>query len=164
MKILYVLRHAKSSWSNLNISDFERPLNDRGLKTAPFMGKIMLKNNFQPEFLLSSPAVRAKETADLIKISANLQISVSFDERIYEASPQTLLHIVSELSNSLNSAMIVGHNPGLEALVKALTGEFQAMPTAGLAVIDFDTENWSEVTSDIGKLRTVIRPKEELKN
>jgi phosphohistidine phosphatase len=164
MKILYVLRHAKSSWDNPNIADFDRPLNERGLKTAPFVGEIMLKNNFQPEFLISSPAIRARETADLVKISAHLKTSVSFDERIYEASPQTLLHIVSELNDSVNSAMIIGHNPGLEALIKALTGEFQAMPTAGLAVIDLDTENWSSINSESGKLRTVIRPKEKLKN
>ncbi len=163
MKILYVLRHAKSSWDNPNLADFERPLNERGLKTAPFIGETMLKNNFQPQLLLSSPAIRAKETADLIKVSAKLKTSVKFDERIYEASLQVLLHIVSDLSEKIDSAMLIGHNPGLEGLIKFLTGEFQAMPTAGLAIIDLKVGNWSDVDSKSGELRTIIRPKEEIK-
>ncbi len=163
MKTLYIFRHAKSSWDNPNLADFERPLNERGKKTMPLMGKVMIKSNFQPELILSSPAVRAKETADLLKISANLDVEVRLDERIYEASPQSLIEVVSGLNESAKSAMLVGHNPGLEGLIKLLTGEIQAMPTAGLAVIDFDTENWQEVTSETGRLRTVIRPKEEIR-
>ncbi len=163
MKTLYVLRHAKSSWDNPNLADFDRSLNERGLKTAPFMGGIMLKNNLLPELVLSSPALRAKETAELIKVSANLQSEVKFDEQIYEASPQTLLQIVSELDETVDSAMIVGHNPGLEGLIKILTGEFQAMPTAGLAVIDLETESWSKIDSESGKLRALFNPKEESK-
>lgn len=162
MKTLYIFRHAKSSWDNPNLADFDRPLNDRGLKTAPFMGEIMFKNNFQPELVLSSPAVRAKETVNLLKTSANLPSKVEFDERIYEASPQTLLNVVSELDETAESAMLVGHNPGLEGLIKVLTGEFEPMPTAALAVIDLETESWNDITSESGKLRTVIRPKEEI--
>lgn len=162
MKTLYIFRHAKSSWDNPNLADFDRPLNDRGLKTAPFMGEIMFKNNFQPELVLSSPAVRAKETVNLLKTSANLPSKVEFDERIYEASPQTLLNVVSELDETAKSAMLVGHNPGLEGLIKVLTGEFEQMPTAALAVIDLETESWNDITSESGKLRTIIRPKEEI--
>lgn len=164
MKTLYILRHAKSSWDNPSLADFERPLNERGLKTAPFMGEIMLKNNFKPELLLSSPAVRAKETVSLIKTSAKWQTKINFDERIYEASPQTLLNIVGELDKKAESAMIIGHNPGLEGLIKFITGELQAMPTAGLAVIDLEIEDWNEITPESGKLRTIVRPKEEIKS
>ena len=162
MKTLYILRHAKSSWDNPNIADFDRPLNDRGLKTAPFMGEIMLENNYQPELIMSSPAIRAKETVDLVKTSANLQTDIKFDEQIYEASSQTLFHIITEFDETVRSAMLVGHNPGLEGLIRTLTGENQPMPTAGLAVIDLEAENWSEITIGSGKLRTLIRPKEEV--
>ena len=161
MKTLYIFRHAKSSWDNPNLADFDRPLNERGLKTAPFMGEIMLKHSFQPELVLSSPAVRAKETVNLLKTWANFPSEVKFDERIYEASPQTLLNVVSELDETAKSAMLVGHNPGLEGLIKVLTGEFQPMPTAALAVIDLETETWNEITSESGRLRTLIRPKAE---
>lgn len=163
MKTLYVLRHAKSSWDNPNLTDFDRPLNERGLKTAPFMGEIMLKYNFQPEIILSSPAIRAKETAELVKTSANFEQEITFDEQIYEAEPQTLFQIASEFDGAAQSAMIVGHNPGLEGLVKTLTGELQPMPTACLAVIDLEIGDWSEIVAGKGNLRKMIRPKEEIK-
>ncbi len=158
MKTLFVMRHAKSSWDDLNLSDFDRSLNKRGLKTAPLMGNLMYENFFQPEIIVSSPAKRAKQTAVLIKESANIEKEIRFDERIYEASPFRLLQVVSELEENRNSAMLVGHNPGLEGLIKILTGEIQAMPTAALAVIDLNIENWSKTAAECGKLRTLIRP------
>jgi phosphohistidine phosphatase len=164
MKTLFVLRHAKSSWDDFNLSDFDRPLNRRGLRTAPLMGEKMYQNSFQPAIIISSPAKRAKQTAILVKESAQIPRAISYDERIYEASPFKLLQIVSELDDKRDSAMLVGHNPGLEGLVKLLTGGFRTMPTAALAVIDLDIENWSEIAADCGKLRILIRPKDDLKS
>lgn len=160
MKTLYIFRHAKSSWDNPNLADFDRPLNERGIKSVPVMGEMMLKNNFQPVIILSSPAVRAKETTNLLKSYANWQTKIAFDERIYEASPQTLLNVISEINEAMESAMIVGHNPGLEGLIKTLTGECEPLPTAALAVIDLKTENWGEIINQGGSLREIIRPKE----
>jgi phosphohistidine phosphatase len=164
MKTLYVLRHAKSSWANPDSSDFDRQLNERGLKDAPQMGAAIYENQFQPEIVLSSPAKRAKQTAILIKETAQIAGNIEFDERIYEASPFRLLQIISETSEKTESIMLVGHNPGLEGLIKILTGEPQSMPTAALAVIDLDAENWDEITSASGKLRAVICPKDDLKS
>lgn len=160
MKTLFILRHAKSSWDNAALSDFERPLNERGLKAAPLMGEVMKKNRFQPEIVLSSPARRAEQTATLIKQSAEIGSAIRFDERIYEASPARLLEVISEQSEKLESILIVGHNPGLEGLLKFFIGELQPMPTAALAVVDLETDKWSEVSSSKGNLRTLIRPKE----
>lgn len=162
MKTLFILRHAKSSWANPASSDFDRQLNEQGLKTAPQMGETIFKNEFQPAMILSSPAKRAKQTAVLIKETAQIQGKIEYDERIYEASPLRLLQVISELDAETESLMLVGHNPGLEGLIKILTGEVQAMPTAALAVIDLNAKNWNEVTAESGKLRMVIRPKDDL--
>ncbi|HEY0429101.1 MAG TPA: histidine phosphatase family protein [Pyrinomonadaceae bacterium] len=162
MKTLFILRHAKSSWANPDSSDFDRQLNEQGLKTVPMMGETMFKRQFQPALVLSSPAKRAKQTAVLIKETAQIEGKIEYDERIYEASPLRLLQVISELGEETESLMLVGHNPGLEGLIKILTGEIQPMPTAALAVIDLSAKNWNEITAESGKLRTVIRPKDDL--
>ncbi len=159
MKTLYVLRHAKSSWDDCSLSDFERPLNERGIKTAPLMGKEMKKNDFVPEIIVCSTAKRAEQTANLVKETAEFSAEIMFEEAIYEASVTTLLHIVSRIEDEFYSALIVGHNPGFENLVRNLTGKIEAMPTAGLAVIDLKIENWNEINAESGKLREFIRPK-----
>ena len=164
MKTLYILRHAKSAWTYADLSDFERPLNERGIKTAPFMGELMAKKDFQPGLILSSPAVRAKQTALLVKKAGRMKAEIKYDERIYEASPLRLMEIVSEIENEIESVLLVGHNPGLEGLVKFLTGEFERMPTAALAVVDLKTEDWKAVHHDCCTLRALIRPKEEMKS
>jgi phosphohistidine phosphatase SixA len=97
MKTLFIMRHAKSSWDDPDLSDFERPLNNRGLKTVPFMGEVMTKNDFTPEIIVSSPAMRARQTAELVKNSAAFDAEIRFDERIYEASPLRLLEVVSDI-------------------------------------------------------------------
>lgn len=130
----------------------------------PQMGEMMFDNRFQPAIILSSPAKRAKQTAILIKETAQIDGKIVYDERIYEASPHRLLQVISESGAETESLMLVGHNPGLEGLVKLLTGEVKAMPTAALAVIDLDTKNWNEIAAECGKLRTIIRPKDDLKS
>jgi len=160
MKRLYVLRHAKSSWDDAGLSDFDRPLNKRGFETAPFMGRTMLEKDYLPDIVVASPAARAASTAKLAAKAASFSRSLSFDERIYEASPQTLMEVMSELEPKAASAMIVGHNPGMEGLIRALTGELTSMPTAALAVIDLNIDEWSAIRPGSGKLVEVLRPKE----
>ena len=163
MKTLFILRHAKSSWDNPDWSDFARPLNHRGLDTAPLMGAVMKENDFDPEIIVSSPALRAKQTADLVKKSAGFRAKVIYDERIYEASALRLLEVVSDIEDYYDSAMIVGHNPGFENLVRILTGKIEAMPTAALAVVDLEINYWKEITAETGSLRKIFRPKDEQK-
>jgi len=160
MKTLFILRHAKSSWENTDLSDFDRPLNERGLKAAPLMGEVMRKNQFQPEIILSSPARRAAQTATLVKENAQIKCKIKSEERIYEASPARLLKVISEQDEKNEPLMLVGHNPGLEGLIKILTNEVHQMPTAALAVIDLKINKWSEINSSTGNLRVLIRPKE----
>ena len=160
MKTLFILRHAKSSWSAPDLSDFERPLNERGLRAARFMGELMGKNGFQPSVILSSPAVRAKQTAQLVKKSGRLGADIRFEERIYEASPQSLRQVVSEIGDSYPSAMLVGHNPGIEGFIRFLTGKLEPMPTAALAVIELNIDNWKLIGDGCGDLQNIFRPKD----
>lgn len=160
MKRLYLLRHAKSSWDDPSLADFDRPLNARGLKAAPFMGRYIAEHGYIPEAIVSSPAERAKETAQLVKTNAGLALDIRFDERIYEASPYTLSEVASGLDDRFASAMIVGHNPGMEGFIRHLTGEIEPMPTATLAVIDLEVDSWAKIGRLAGRLVRVIRPKD----
>lgn len=162
MKRILILRHAKSSWTDPNLSDFERPLNGRGLRTAPSMGKLIVERGLSPAAIVSSPAKRARQTAELVVNEIGVETNLSFDDRIYEASPNALRIVVSETSNDLTSVMIVGHNPGIEGFIRHLTGKIESMPTAALAVIDLNIESWKEINHDTGSLITIIRPKEEM--
>ncbi len=163
MKTLFVLRHAKSSWDCPGLSDYERPLNKRGKKTAPFIGKLMAEKRYIPECILSSPAKRAEQTTTLVMESSGIEADVFFDKRIYEASANTLLHIVSETKEKFESAMIVGHNPGFESLVEVLIGKHNRLTTANLAVIDLNIKTWHEISSNCGNLQDLIRPKEHMR-
>ena len=154
------MRHAKSSWDNAAMSDFERPLNERGLKTAPLMGEYIRENQLQPDSIVSSPAERARQTAQLVKESAQIESEIIFNENIYEASVGRLLEVIGEQPETVKSILLVGHNPGLEGLIKFTTGETHAMPTAALAIIDLPIEKWSDVGNSEGDLRDLIRPKE----
>ncbi len=163
MKTLYILRHAKSSWEDSDLADFDRPLNERGKTVAPFMGEVMVRHEFEPELILSSPAVRARETAIRAKKAAGLSVEIKYEEQIYEATPQTLMQVARSIDDEFGSAMIVGHNPGMEGFVRLLTGKMESMPTASLAVIDLNIDDWGQTSARTGTLRRILRPKDEMK-
>jgi phosphohistidine phosphatase len=160
MKSLLVLRHAKSSWENAELSDFERPLNKRGLEAAQLIGQEMFRLNLNIEIVLSSPAKRAKQTAILVKESCEIKREIRFEDGIYEASVMKLLHIVSEIDDKFSSVLLVGHNPGLEELIRVLTEKAQVMPTATLAKLDLEIESWAKITAKCGVLDFAITPRE----
>jgi phosphohistidine phosphatase len=162
MKTLLILRHAKSSWDDPDLADFERPLNHRGLQTAQFIGNLMHEKNLRVDFVLSSPARRAKQTATLVKEAAGFSAAIGYDDRIYEASPISLLYVLAESEDEFDSILLVGHNPGLEGLIKILTGGIVSMPTAALAEINLKIDFWSSIAADTGKVNFVVRPKDEM--
>jgi len=159
MKTLYVLRHAKSDWNDASLTDFERPLNERGVHAAQKMGAFMQQCGIAPDLIISSPARRARETAQIIKDAAGISAEIRFEPRIYEAGIGDLTEIVSQVENDCQKLLIVGHNPGFEQLVEILSGELQPMPTAALAEIELPIESWSE-TMRGGKLKNLFKPKE----
>lgn len=160
MKTLFLLRHAKSSWKDKNLDDFDRPLKKVGLGDAQLMGKLLRQREIGLDLVISSSAERARQTTQLVLMSAGLQVEVRYDDRIYEASMRRLLTLVSRLDNQANSVMLVGHNPGFEELLKTLTGEVHSMPTATLAGIEFDVDDWSQVKARTGRLTLLLTPKE----
>ena len=123
------------------------------------MGVFCKQERVSPDLILSSCAHRARETADIIVRSARLRSDLRFDERIYEASVNRLLEVITQIEKSAQSALIVGHNPGLEELLSALTTQTETLPTAALAKITFKASNWSNAVRG-GALEWVVRPKE----
>ncbi|MGB7925470.1 MAG: histidine phosphatase family protein [Pyrinomonadaceae bacterium] len=154
------MRHAKSSWDDPSLRDFDRPLNNRGLKSASLIGRFMLKRKIRPGLVISSPAKRARKTAALVIKSAQLESKPRLDERIYEASAIQLLEVISQIETSAEEVLLVGHNPGMEDLLLTLTGEVRRMPTAALARVALDIERWSDARETGGQLEWLVKPKE----
>jgi phosphohistidine phosphatase len=148
MKLLLILRHAKSSWKETGLSDHSRPLNQRGIKAAPRMGQVLFEEDLVPDLILSSTARRARDTADLVADASGFEGEIHFVESFYHASPSDYLETLSSLSSDVNIVMIVGHNPGMEMLLEMLTGEEERLPTAALALIQLPIKNWSQLSDE----------------
>ena len=160
MKILYLVRHAKSSWKHPELSDIERPLNKRGKRDAPIIGNLLKEKGVKPDILISSPAVRARKTtaviAEIIDFPKN---KILFDENIYEASSSELINIIHRFDNIYNSIMMFGHNPGFTMLNNYLTDHYiDNIPTCGVVGIQFSS-SWKSVQSGSGKPLFFIYPK-----
>ena len=160
MKTLYLLRHAKSSWKDPGLEDFDRPLDSRGREDAPLVGGFIRKRDLRVDLIISSPAARARQTAALVRESARLTADLLFDERVYEADAARLLEVVTQAADSADALMLVGHNPGMEELLTFLTGDGRSMPTAAMACIALDVEEWAEVRGGAGRLEWFVRPEE----
>ena len=161
MKEIYVLRHAKSSWDNSNLSDFERPLADRGISDAKKMSKFLKDMNIKIDKVLCSNAIRAKETFDLTADGFNFEIDkATYSDKLYFGDTTTIIQDLRELDESLNNILIVGHNPTLHYLVEILTNEsINRFTTCNLATISHDGE-WVSLNSQQCSLKSLIRPKE----
>ncbi|MEA3490760.1 MAG: histidine phosphatase family protein [Campylobacterota bacterium] len=139
-KKLYLLRHAKSSWSDFSLDDFDRPLNKRGKRDAPLMAARMGERAIDPEVIISSPAKRAKTTAKYF--SKMLNTKVIYDENIYEASTLQLKEIINQAFEDHDTIMLVGHNPSLTMLSNSLCGyHIENIPTAGIVGVAFDNKD-----------------------
>ncbi len=154
MKTLYLVRHAKSSWDNANLSDHNRPLNERGERDAPRMGKRLRKREERPEVIISSSAVRAQTTARILAAAIDYPTSdISIDERLYEAEPEDVLSVIGNLDDGIDCAMLVGHNPTFTALINAMGRcDFDNVPTCGMAVLTFPIDSWKNIATVQGTL------------
>jgi phosphohistidine phosphatase len=160
MKTLYLLRHGKSSWKDETVIDVERPLNGRGRKASEAVGNFLKREKIILDLVLSSSAIRARETTELVMEAAKLRTDLRFDERIYEASAQRLLEVVRQIEKSKKSVLLVGHNPGLEDFLKMLTGAVELMPTATLSKVILSASNWAEVGGKDATLEWIITAKQ----
>jgi phosphohistidine phosphatase len=145
MKDLLLLRHAKSSWEDSEVSDFERPLNARGKRDAPRIGKLILKEKLTPHFIISSPAVRARFTADIVAKKCQYKGKISFRRSLYATSPQEYFNALQSLEDGYKLVLVVGHNPAIIELVELLTGMAESIPTCALAHIKLSVKKWREL-------------------
>jgi len=161
MKNLLIMRHAKSSWEFTNLSDHDRPLNDRGKRDAPRMGKVLLKERLVPQLIISSSAARARSTAEKVAKASCYSGEISVDSSLYRAGPSAYLKALRRQTSQYDTVLIVGHNPDLEHLVEILTGNAMTIPTCGLAYVKLWIERWLDLKDDKkGELAKMWRPKE----
>ena len=158
-RILYLLRHAKSSWKDDSQADFDRPLKGRGRDAAQRMGKRLASEKLEDAVLICSPAARTRETAKIVLKHSRVRMDQRFDERIYEASLRDLLQVVSEIPDEKQTAMLIGHNPGFEELLAFLTGEARRMSTCALAKIKLEVASWKDARAGEGSLESFITAK-----
>lgn len=161
MKTLYLMRHAKSSWDNPDLKDFDRPLNSRGQKDAPKMGKRLATKKVAPDLLLSSPANRAFTTASIIAQHINYPPNnIKTDKGIFHADLEELLTILRSQDSSVGSLMLFGHNPGFTDLANFLTNEdIENIPTCGILAVNFDILDWKKVGETKGEVLFYDYPK-----
>jgi len=160
-KTLILVRHAKSSWKDTTLNDIQRPLNKRGNKDAPKMGKYMAEHKILPEVIFSSPGLRALTTARLISVEIGIKPSdIIVDENIYTFDPEDLLAAIRALKNKYDKVMIVAHNPAVTDILNYLCGsKIDNVPTCGVAVLRFSTDSWKKVSKSKAKLVSFDYPK-----
>ena len=160
MKTLLILRHAKSSWKDASLADHDRPLNKRGKRDAPRMGRLLQEQGLVPDRIISSTAKRARNTAKAVAKACDCKDKVELTSEFYHAGPGAYLAVLQNVSDDGQRVMVVGHNPGMEALVSHLTGRMETMPTAALAHVVLPIEKWDELDYEIqGELLHLWRPK-----
>jgi phosphohistidine phosphatase len=149
MKTILLLRHAKSSWSDTALRDSQRPLNKRGLQDAPRMGKRLKKRGYRCDCIITSPAVRAYETAKAAAKEMGFKDTIIKDERLYMAGIDDYLEVIAGVPEGVEHLMLVSHNPGTEEFFEFLTGESVAkFPTAAYALIEVEGP-WSAVKKGV---------------
>ncbi len=155
-----LMRHAKSSWND-GLEDHRRPLNPRGLRDAPRLGRLINEQNLMPDCIVCSTAVRAHTTAELVSEAAGFQKPLTLVSDLYLADVTTLCRVVASQNDRCASVMAIGHNPGLEEWVGQLSGTRETFPTAALAVFDLAIDRWARLDGQTrGNLVRLWHPKE----
>lgn len=169
MKRLTVLRHAKSSWEDPSLDDFNRPLNETGWKAARRMGRELKLRDMHFDLVLASTAARVRETIDGLEEKYDFKVRIQFEPLIYLATEATLLSLVRALPDDISSPLLVGHNPGLERLLVSLSRDDKKglrdriahkFPTCALSVVELPAKAWGEVEPASGRISDLILPKE----
>ena len=160
MKTLLLLRHAKTAPVQAGQDDSDRPLTAEGREAAERIGEFVMNDGLTITAALCSPALRARETLDLVLSAAKLSLAPSYDSTIYEGGPSALLELICEVDDGTEDLLVVGHNPSLEDLQTILTGQSAHFSPGTLAKIVFQTETWGELGSAKGTLQRMVSPKD----
>jgi len=159
MKKIMIMRHAKSDWADNSLRDFDRPLNKRGKIAAPIMGKEIKKRNLNPDLIISSPALRAKMTAEAVAENTNYNKNIIWDESFYFGYTSEIIQKVTKIDESYEKVIIFGHNPTWSAIAEKLSGEYFNMKTADLVVLEYEGK-WKDLKDYSCKVVSYISPKE----
>ncbi|MBX9926655.1 MAG: histidine phosphatase family protein [Hyphomicrobiaceae bacterium] len=168
MLTLLLLRHAKSSWDHVGLSDHDRPLAERGRNAAPRMAAHIAAHDLAPQLVLCSTSVRTRETLALVLGRLKPAPSISYEKGLYLAEAETLLDRIHKVGDDWRRIMLLGHNPGFEDLARMLSGHGERaslealqrkFPTCGLAVITFKTSRWANVRPGQGTLDQFLTPR-----
>lgn len=160
MKTLFLLRHAKSHGKDETLPDFERSLTRRGKRVAETVGRYLKTHASVPQLILSSPAVRARETTELVINAAKWATEVRYDQRIYTADEMRLGEVVAQIENDRKVALIVAHNPGIEELLLLLTGNREQVPAGSVAKIRIKATKWSNAVDKRATMEWLVTPRE----
>ena len=162
MKTIWIMRHAKSDWSHPGLADFDRPLNKRGRRDAPCMGRWMRALAKQPDLIVSSPACRARQTAELVASALPYSGDILIWEDFYPGNAASSIASIRALSQEFRHVLLIGHNPNMEGLSSELVSEGALrlrIPTAALIMAVADIGRWSELSAGIAELRGMVSPK-----
>jgi phosphohistidine phosphatase len=160
MKTLLLMRHAKSSWDDASLADFDRPLNGRGKRDAPLMGKMLARMDLVPDLIIASTARRAARTAELVAQALAFEGKVTFTDELYHASPDIYVELARLTPQTTETLLMVGHNPGIEEAIDLLCGIGEHMPTGAIACLRLPVDNWNLIAEDENELQDLWRPKE----
>ncbi len=154
MKTLALMRHAKSSWADEGLSDYDRPLNNRGKHDALMMGKRLVERGVQPDILLSSPAKRVRKTTKAIAKAIDYnQDDIVYEDRLYLADISDLFYSILEHNQDADYLMMFGHNPGITDFSNLLAGcGIENVPTCGIVTVEFTMDSWTSIESTKGRL------------
>ena len=160
MKKLIIIRHSKSSWKDLSLRDFHRPLNKRGKKDSPIIANLLSSKISKIYFLHCSSSVRTFETSKFF-INRIKFDKIKYDDSLYHCSSSSILNMIRNYSDNFSSVMIIAHNPGLTNLINEITNIYlDNLPTTGLAEIDFSCLKWNDISSKNSNLTQLIFPKQ----
>lgn len=161
MKTLLLMRHGKSSWKDEKLEDHERPLKKRGRKDAKIIAKVIQENELIPDLIISSSAVRARETADIVAENLSFGKQIIAIDNLYMGEPLDFINALKILNNKYASVMIVAHNPGLEAYLQIIDGDIESVPTGALGQLVLALDDWKDISLDtMGDLISLWKPKE----
>ena len=161
MKTIYLIRHAKSSWKDMSLRDYDRPLNKRGLRDAPFMADLLKEKGITPDAIVSSPANRAYTTACYFAKALKIEKeNIIKEEDIYEAYHSTVLSIIQKQSDTIDTLLVFGHNPAFTNLANLFTKNYiDNVPTCGIVEIAASIKSWAELNEENGKVVNFLYPK-----
>ena len=148
MKTIYLMRHAKSDWADKKVEDWDRPLSKHGRKAMPAMGKFFEENKIQPQLILASPASRARQTCELLVDEIHYRGDIHFVSSLYQAEQDTCLKEIKQLPESVDSVLVIGHNPGLETLFQMFSGQIESLQTKSIACIQVNVDSWKDLDYD----------------